>query len=358
MYDEIYEELKKDGYSDKEIEELLSYDISEYIKDKVYEDKKRLTEFMDATKYLVFAYLLNKISQKEFNKKLDDEYSKFNKQLSNKNEKGIKSIEYLVKIENDTNYTKDNKTTLKIDLNDLLSRYKIDTKSTKTANDRYIRIIKDYYKRTRKTLSKEYIKEKEYLSRKVSKFDKVEKTVLYRYKNGSKFAYFDIASYDSMVYNTNLARKGIQETIKNANEFNEDVVYVDPHPFSCPLCQEYQGKFYSLTGNTKYYNGYYIDNLENASYWNGGGLFHPNCTHIPRLAYEEDKETTLYSNEEWQEKYNAKQKKQSLELKRSRLKNDNKIYKELDNQKEIDKNNQKIKKLNEEIKQQKILMNG
>jgi hypothetical protein len=358
MYEEIYEELKKDGYTNEEIEELLSYDISNYIKDEVYNEKSRLIDFMDATKYLVFSYLLNKISQNEFEDRLDIEYKKFNNKISKSNQKGIRSVEYLVKIENDTNYTGNDKRPVKIDLKGILEEFELDTKSTKNENDRYIRIIKDFYKRTSKTLKKEYVKEKEYLSSKVSKFDKVEKTVLYRYKNGTKFAYFDIASYDSMVYNTNLTRTGVQETIKSAYELGEDILYVDPHPFSCPLCQEYQGRFYSLTGNTKYYKGYYLDNIESTYYWNGGGLLHPNCTHIPRLAYDEDYESNEYSSIEWEERYDAKQKKQSLELARKRLKNDNKIYKELDNQEAIDKNNIKIRKLNKEIKEQKNLMNG
>lgn len=358
MYDEIYEELKKDGYTDEEIQELIETNLSDFIKDEVYNEKSRLIDFMDFTKAMVFSYLLNKVSQKEFDSKLNDEYRKFTNKMSKSNEKGIRSVEYLVKIENNTNNTTEVKKPSKAEIDAILNRLKLDTKSTKNANDRYIRIIKDYYKRTRKTLEKEYIKEKEYLSSKVSKFDKVEKTVLYRYKNGSKFAYFDIASYDSMVYNTNLTRSGVQETIKSAYEIGQDILYVDPHPFSCPLCQEYQGKFYSLTGSTKYYKGYYLENIESTYYWNGGGLLHPNCTHIPRLAYNEDYESNEYSGLEWQEKYDAKQKKQSLELKRKRLKNDNKIYKELDNQEEIDKNNQIIRKLNKEIKQQRELMEG
>ena len=51
-----------------------------------------------------------------------------------------------------------------------------------------------------------------------------------------------------------------------------------------------------------------------------------------------------------------KQKKQALELKRSRLRNDNVIYNKLENQEMVDKNKQKIRKLNQKIKEQKELM--
>ena len=46
------------------------------------------------------------------------------------------------------------------------------------------------------------------------------------------------------------------------------------------------------------------------------------------------------------------------ELKKQRLLNDNKIYKELGDQASIDENNQKIKRLREEIKEQKNIMLG
>jgi hypothetical protein len=81
-----------------------------------------------------------------------------------------------------------------------------------------------------------------------------------------------------------------------------------------------------------------------------GGLLHPNCTHIPRRAYRVDETSDKYSGAEWQEKYNVKQKKQSLELKRDRLLSDKKIYKELGGYSEVDKINQKVQVINDNIR--------
>ena len=150
-----------------------------------------------------------------------------------------------------------------------------------------------------------------------------------------------------MVYNTNLTSSAWNETINYCYENNTDIVYVEPHPFSCPLCQEWQGKFYSLTGKSSKY-----ENIENAY---KGGLKHPNCKHNITTNVGQ-KETDDYSSDEWKDRYQARQKKQALELKRKRLKTDRDIYKELNNYEEVDKINAQIRTLNSAIKEQKELM--
>ena len=150
-----------------------------------------------------------------------------------------------------------------------------------------------------------------------------------------------------MVYNTNLTSSAWNETINYCYENDTDIVYVEPHPFSCPLCQKWQGKFYSLTGKSSKY-----ENIENAY---NGGLKHPNCKHNITTNVGQ-KETDDYSSDEWKDRYQARQKKQALELKRKRLKTDRDIYKELNNYEEVDKINAQIKTLNSAIKEQKELM--
>ena len=344
--------------TEKEIEEVLEEygDINNYIKDEVYDYKRETTDFMDSVKYIFFAYLISKAGKKKFNKKIDEELKQYNKYISNKTSKGYETISYLVKYQDIGEYTPKEKKPLESVLKSFKEQLQIDSKSTKTANDKYIKYVKDYYKKTEKTLSKEYINEKAYLSKKVTDFDKVEKTVAYRYKGTGKIrAYFDIASYNSMVYNTNLTNKGWQETIDSAIELEQDIVYVPAHMYACEMCQQYQGKFYSLSevnvGET--FNGYKINSLDEAL---SGGLKHPNCTHDIIFPNSETKENNKYSSARWTDRYNAKQKKQALELKRSRLKNDNVIYNKLENQEMVDKNKQKIRKLNQKIKEQKELM--
>ena len=214
-----------------------------------------------------------------------------------------------------------------------------------------MRVIKDFYAKTEKTLQKDYISEKDYLSAKVREFDKVEKVVRYnRMKKDGSYVYFDIVSYDSMVFNTNLTRTGIRETIKDSIIRGYDVVYIDAHPFACPLCQSLQGRFYSITGSTMIYEGMMIQSLAEAQ---EQGMFHPNCTHIPHKPNPEDKVTNLFSSEEWEERYDVRQKLNSLEREKDRLRSDIKIYEKLGDYEQVDKDKQKLKKYNEKIKELK-----
>lgn len=325
--------------------------LSDEIKEEVYQNKKETTKFMNTVKTLFFVSLINK--EKDFDSKIDKMYKTYTNKTNKQMIKGYKKVSNTVKSDEVNKIYYEDKKGLKKGLNEFLKKIQIDSKSTKTENDKYIRVIKDYYKKTEKTLSKEYIQEKEYLSKKVSGFDKIEKTVRYQKKDGSTFAYFDIASYDSMVYTTNLNRVGMQETIKELEFRGEDIVYVSPHPFACPLCQELQGKFYSITGSVNFYKGYRVGLLNDAI---ANGLLHPNCTHIPRPVLDDDKESDKYSGGQWEEKYNAKQKRNGLELKKDRLKSDLKIYEKLGNQEMMDKTRQKINVLDKKIREQKKLM--
>lgn len=320
--------------------------VPEYIDEQVNEYKNETYELLDYIKIVCFAYLVKKISFKDFKKKLDDEFDKYDIHTIKRLSKDYKAISKMVKEMNDAVATPLN--VPKPNLEELSKlKFSLDTTSTKKSKDIYIKRIENFYKNTEKTLKKEYIDEKAYLSKKVSQYDKIQKVVPYYNKDGTIRAYFDIAGYNSMVYNTNLTSSAWNATIDNAKESGNDLVYVEPHPFSCPLCQEWQGKIYALSNNHPVY-----PNIEEAL---KGGLKHPNCKHNITEYYGQ-KETEIYTSNEWVEKYNARQKKQSLELERKRLKNDREIYKGLENNEEVDKINNKIRKLNSKIKEQKELM--
>lgn len=318
-------------------EDEYGIEISQEIKQDVHEYKKKTTKFMDKVKIAFFIYLIAKKGVDLYSKRVDKEYRVY-----------IKDIEKLVKASMKKFNIKDIDTS---SVNDIMERFKIDRTSTKTEDDKYIQVIKKFYSKTLKTLDKEWISEKDYLSAKVDEFDKVEKVVRYnRLKKDGNFVYFDIASYDSMVFNTNLTRTGIRETIKDSLIRDYDVVYIDPHPFSCPLCQSLQGKFYSITGETAVYQGMEIESLEEAQ---EQGLFHPNCTHIPRKAYPEDRVSDRYTSEIWEERYNVRQKLNAIELDKDRLKSDIAIYEKLGNMEQVDKEKQKLKRYNEKIRELK-----
>lgn len=338
--------------TDEEYKKFLEEygDIETYIGKEVEKYKKETTELMDAVKLLVFVSLLNNVSKKDFKKKLENNFKEYKRKIDKRTEKSYKTIVDLTNYVNNGNYIEQDKTSLENALKSLLSEF--DMKSTKTQDDKYIRTIENFYSKTKKTTEKDWIKINEYLSDKVSKFDKIEKTITYYNKDGSIRAYFDLASYESMVYNTNLTNTGIRQVIKDAMKRNYDVVYVEPHTFACPMCQQYQGYFYSLSGITTEFKGIPIRKLEDVSFWNTGyGLFHPNCKHIPRKAYEDDEINTEYNNKEWVERYDDKQKINGLELKKQRIRNDIKVYQKLDDGEMVDKCKQQINAINKKIRE-------
>lgn len=320
-------------------------EISEVINEEVQSYSKESYDYLDEVKKLIFTCLIGKTSYDIFKGKLNKVNSKYNKIEKNRTSKGYKKVRDKVVKTNETPISSEKIDFTEKELSDLL--FKLDKTSQIKAKDKFIKVITNYYKTTLKTAKKDYISIDDYLKKKLTQYDKVEKVVAYHNQDGTIRAYHDIASYNSMVYNTNLTSSAWNETINYCYENNTDIVYVEPHPFSCPLCQEWQGKFYSLTGKSSKY-----ENIENAY---KGGLKHPNCKHNITTNVGQ-KETDDYSSDEWKDRYQARQKKQALELKRKRLKTDRDIYKELNNYEEVDKINAQIRTLNSAIKEQKELM--
>lgn len=320
-------------------------EISEIINEEVQSYSKESYDYLDEVKKLVFTCLIGKISYDIFKGKLNKVNSKYNRIEKNRTSKGYKKVRDKVVETNETPISSEKIDFTEKELSDLL--FKLDKTSQIKAKDKFIKVVTNYYKTTLKTAKKEYISIDDYLKKKLTQYDKVEKVVAYHNQDGTIRAYHDIASYNSMVYNTNLTSSAWNETINYCYENNTDIVYVEPHPFSCPLCQEWQGKFYSLTGKSSKY-----ENIENAY---KGGLKHPNCKHNITTNVGQ-KETDDYSSDEWKDRYQARQKKQALELQRKRLKTDRDIYKELNNYEEVDKINAQIRTLNSAIKEQKELM--
>lgn len=327
-YERVVQDLQDKGYSEQEIEE--------YIRREVNNDKNKKYEELDNTKKIFFLFLISGMTVEAFKKKIektikepDRDYSKVEEMINKINPK-----------DKDNLFKEPNKK----DIEKLM--FEISSVNEKKARDKYIRILTDYYSRTQKTINKEYIKETEYLLDKVSKFDKIEKVIPYYDKKGRIVAYHDVASYNSMVYNTNLTNAVWNETLKNAIETENDLVYVPGHWGSCPHCFPYEDRVYSLTGVNPVY-----PNIQEAL---DGGLKHPNCKH-PIENYNSRIKTTP-SQSSPPEVYNALQKINALELKKRRLKIDKEIYNELEGYEEIDKTNQKIRKINKKIKEQKSIL--
>lgn len=327
-YERVVQDLQDKGYTEQEIEE--------YIRREVNKDKNKKYEELDKVKLTFFIFLIGLVGTETFKKEVEKIIKKPNRDYS-KVEKMIKDInpEYASKVFKEPNIK---------DIEKL--KYKISDFDEIKARDKYIRIITNYYGRTLGTIKKKEIKEMEYLLEKVSKYDKIEKVVPYYDKKGNIVAYHDIASYNSMVYNTNLTNSVWNETLDNAIETNNDLVYVPGHWGSCPYCAPYEDRIYTLTNANPMY-----PNIQVAL---DGGLKHPNCKHPIENYNSEIKTTPSVSSPP--EVYNSLQKINALELKKNRLKTDKSIYKELGSYEDVDKVNQKIRKINQNIKEQKSIL--
>ena len=323
----------------EELEELTGEDLSElsdeevealyiYITNEVNSYKEETTEYLDQVKILLFSCLLLGTA---FIDKFDKLSKEYQIKMINKQAEGLDHIKEVINAPNTSDISETYKNTLQ--------ELKLDTTSQSAANKKFGVRVKQYYKNALKSVGIDNINIKEYLIKKLDKYEAIEKVV--RYKNGS---YYGIDAYNSMVYNTNLTRTAWSETIKrNAVEGN-DLVYVIPHMYSCPLCQEWQGMTYSISGHTQGYMK--LDTaIEN-------GLLHPNCKHVI-VAYAGQEDDFTYSTPEWEEKYDIKQKINALNLKKSRLRNENIISAKLEDYKNIDKNKKKISAINKEIRELK-----
>ena len=320
----------------EELEELTGEDLSKlsdeevealyiYITNEVNSYKEETTEYLDQVKILLFSCLLLGTA---FIDKFDKLSREYQIKMINKQAEGLDHIKEVINAPNTSDISETYKNTLQ--------ELKLDTTSQSAANKKFGVRVKQYYKNALKSVGIDNINIKEYLIKKLDKYEAIEKVV--RYKNGS---YYGIDSYNSMVYNTNLTRTAWSETIKrNAVEGN-DLVYVIPHMYSCPLCQEWQGMTYSISGHTQGYM-----KLETAI---ENGLLHPNCKHVI-VAYAGQEDDFTYSTPEWEEKYDIKQKINALNLKKSRLRNENIISAKLDDYENIDKNKKKISAINKEIR--------
>ena len=327
-YEKVIQDLQDKGYTEAEIEE--------YIRREVDKDKNKKYEELDKAKYTYFVFLLGMVGVETFKKEIEKIITKPNR--------NYEKVEKMIK---DINPDEVNNVFEKPKIKDIEKlKYKISDFDEKKARDKYIRVITNYYGKSLGTIKTKEIDKAQYLLEKVSKFDKVEKVVPYFDKKGNIVAYHDIASYNSMVYNTNLTNSVWNETLDNAIKTENDLVYVPGHFGSCPYCLPYEDRVYSLTGVNPIY-----PNIQVAL---DGGLKHPNCKHPIENYSSEIKTTPSVSSPP--EVYNSLQKINALELKKRRLRNDKKIYKELGGYEDIDKINQKIRKINQKIKEQKSVI--
>lgn len=310
--------------------------FSIFIEDSVYYTSNRYYKLMFETKKLFFESLIEKKSTTYFQEEVNKIWGKVDHSFMKQR------IDELEKMIGEAN--SDGHKILNPDAT-FKEVFKLEPESRFIEVERlYEKTMNKYYSTRLKTLKEGYIDENSYLTELVKKYDDTQSIIPYYNKDGTIRSYHTVAGYNSMIYNVNMNRSGWNRSMYDAELLGNDLVYLPAHPFACPLCMVWQGQVYSISGKDKRY--------EPKEHAIEGGIGHPNCKHQWLLYWGEDQlQKDDYNSVEWLEKYNDKQKIQSLQLERTRLKNDKSIYEKIGNQEAIDKTSQKISKINAKIKE-------
>ena len=82
-------------------------------------------------------------------------------------------------------------------------------------------------------------------------------------------------AYANMVIRTNVTRVSHEVQLERSKEYGANLIEVSSHAGARPLCAPYQGKVYSLSGQSEEY-----PSLASTSYGEAPGLFGINCGHF------------------------------------------------------------------------------
>lgn len=194
-------------------------------------------------------------------------------------------------------------------------------------------IAKDYKTRI-KTIDS--VDETEYLTKQIKNFKELEQTI--PYKNGRAVT---PSTYLSMLYNVNLTRIAWNQTFKDAEYFDKDIMKLEYHPLSCPRCAPKQEKLYSISGKSKIY-----PSIQEA-YENGIG--HPNCKCQWSIYWSKEQMQPLPYEKTTKEDYKLDQKRKAIEREIRRQENDRNLYQMIGNYSEVDKCTMRIEKLQSKL---------
>jgi hypothetical protein len=188
-------------------------------------------------------------------------------------------------------------------------------------------------------------------------YEKMDKTIPYfSHKTGDIIRYVDINTYENMLYNVNLTRSSWNSAIYDAKVLDTHLWYLPAHPYACPHCMEYQGFVYADDTPTKQEYKVLMKYGKRGEYMKEdaikGGVGHPNCKHSWTIFWDIDQvQEDKYNSSEWEEEYEREQKKQALDLEKSRLLSDRRIYQELGDQSKVDELTTKIKAIRDKKKE-------
>ena len=371
---EVYEEFNKlleETLETYALVENTNYPtLNIFIEDRVWDSTVKYHRMMMVTKQKFFECLDKKISVEEYEKGIKELWGNIDHSYM---DKAIKELQKMV-IQKDFKdaemYGNKKVTKRSIKLQNNWEDYKLIDKELYRLNperdfltterryvNRHIKLYKNLLNRYKD--SPDYKRD---LANFVEEYEKLDKTIpYYDHKTGNIRCYQTVSTYNNMLYNVNLLRSAWNRSIYDSKLLDNHLWYLPAHPYACPHCMEFQGYVYcDRKPNLREQNilmshgkpGYpYKDNaIEN-------GVGHPNCQHCWTLYWIDGQiQDDKYDEGMWEEKYKNKQKIQSLDLQKSRLLTDRRIYKSLDQQDLVDKATSKIKRIREKKKELEALL--
>lgn len=367
--EQIYKEFEKaleEALQNYQGTNVTYEQLNIFIEDKVWNSLVKYNRMQLTTKEKFFKSLYERTTVDEYTKALVELWNVDHKDM----DKAIKELQRMV-IQRDLReaelYGSKKVTERSIKLENTWKEFTLEDKELytltperdfKTLEQRYVnRHIKLY-----ENMLKRY-KTAEEIAKFVKEYDRIDRTIPYfSHKTGEIIRYVDLSTYLSMLYNVNLTRSAWNRAIYDAKLLGNHLWYLPAHPLACPHCAFYQGYVYTdheptpreqnilrMYGKPGYY--YKEDAIEDKGN-TGIGIGHPNCKHV-WVSYwsQEQIQEEKYDSTEWEKKYKTQQKIQSLDLKKSRLLADRRIYKELGQQDLVDKTTEKIKLIREKKKE-------
>lgn len=183
-----------------------------------------------------------------------------------------------------------------------------------------------------------------YLQKTLDRYDKnINQVITYFNKSGQALRQVQLATYLSMVHNTNLTRAGWNQTMSDSERVGNNYFIIPYHPFSCLHCFEYQNRPLSR---------YEVENIIGVEAREQvGDILHPNCKCTLSIYWDSSQvRNRVYNTDEVETMYDLRQKVNSLTLEKSKLRTDMKIAKEVGNEALADKNRQRINAINKTIR--------
>jgi hypothetical protein len=183
-----------------------------------------------------------------------------------------------------------------------------------------------------------------YLQKTLDRYDKnINQVVTYFNKSGQALRQVQLATYLSMIHNTNLTRAGWNQTMSDSERVGNNYFIIPYHPFSCLHCFEYQNRPLSR---------YEVENIIGVEAREQvGDILHPNCKCTLSIYWDSSQvRNRVYNTDEVETMYDLRQKVNSLTLEKSKLRTDMKIAKEVGNEALADKNRQRINAINKTIR--------